>query len=546
MGSSRMRAPIRRIHLEDARRDRLYFAQVREDPLLELAFLEPRPEATYVVVGSGGCTVLSLLGAGAGRVVAVDVNQTQNDLLELKLQAVIRLEREAVLAFLGGAPSAGDRWMTYQRIRGGLTDGARQYWDAQRRSIRVGVLAAGVTERMVRFFVRMLQATVHGRRTIEELLTQSSLEAQDSFYRERWNTRRWRLLVRLLLSRGSLKRTYDPAFFRGVEEEDFATHFQRQIEHVLRRLPVGQNYFLHHMLRGEYPRGVAASLPPYLEPPGADRIRAGVGTLEVVDGAYTTYLESCPARSIHGYVVSNIAEWLSPRELKRLFSQILRTAAPGARLCFRNFVGWTEVPQPFRAEIREDQELGEELMRTDRSLVQRRFAPCHLSPTEGPDPRELARVRAVRQDDDDALRRLAAVCPMRGDVEICAEREPNFFELTRLEGLHARVAVTADEDDRPVSCITAAERLCYRNGEMTRIVHAGDLKVHPSFRDGQLADALSAWTIDHVGDRLGKCGTILCTVLAGNRPMERRLPGSHWIPTFSRVGRSRQVHICLG
>ena len=96
--------------------------------------------------------------------------------------------------------------MTYQRIRGGLTDGARQYWDAQRRSIRVGVLAAGVTERMVRFFVRMLQATVHGRRTIEEL-PHPELAGGTGFLStgRGGNTRRWRLLVRLLLSRGSLE-----------------------------------------------------------------------------------------------------------------------------------------------------------------------------------------------------------------------------------------------------------------------------------------------------------------------------------------------------
>ena len=51
----------RRFQLESFRRDRLYFAQVREDPNLEIGFLEPTADSTYVVVGSGGCTALSLL-----------------------------------------------------------------------------------------------------------------------------------------------------------------------------------------------------------------------------------------------------------------------------------------------------------------------------------------------------------------------------------------------------------------------------------------------------------------------------------------------------
>ena len=62
---------------------RLYFAQVREDPRLELAALAPTPSDTIVCVGSGGCTALSLLAAGAGRVFAVDLNATQNHLVEL-------------------------------------------------------------------------------------------------------------------------------------------------------------------------------------------------------------------------------------------------------------------------------------------------------------------------------------------------------------------------------------------------------------------------------------------------------------------------------
>src|ERR671917_609508 len=53
-----------RVRLDDSVVDKLFFAQVREDPVLEIEALEPSPEKTLVVVGSGGCTALSLLGAG--------------------------------------------------------------------------------------------------------------------------------------------------------------------------------------------------------------------------------------------------------------------------------------------------------------------------------------------------------------------------------------------------------------------------------------------------------------------------------------------------
>jgi hypothetical protein len=59
-----------------------------------------------------------------------------------------------------------------------------------------------------------------------------------------------------------------------------------------------------------------------------------------------------------------------------LFGEIARTATPGAILCFRNFLGWTEVPARWRQIVIEDRVRGETLIRRDRSLLQRRFAPC--------------------------------------------------------------------------------------------------------------------------------------------------------------------------
>jgi len=61
-----------------------------------------------------------------------------------------------------------------------------------------------------------------------------------------------------------------------------------------------------------------------------------------------------------------------------LMGEIVRVATPGARLVFRNFVGWTEVPPQWRDVIVEDRERGERLIQRDRSMMQRRFAVCRV------------------------------------------------------------------------------------------------------------------------------------------------------------------------
>jgi S-adenosylmethionine-diacylglycerol 3-amino-3-carboxypropyl transferase len=118
-----------RVRLEDSVVDKLFFAQVREDPVLEIEALAPAAGKTYVVVGSGGCTALSLLAAGAGRVVAVDLNRVQNHVTELKAAALGALD---AVGFLGGAPMA-DRLGAYRAQAGGLSADARAYWDAHPR-----------------------------------------------------------------------------------------------------------------------------------------------------------------------------------------------------------------------------------------------------------------------------------------------------------------------------------------------------------------------------------------------------------------------------
>ena len=358
---------------------RLYFAQVREDPLLEIAALAPSADKTIVVVSSGGCTALWLLACGAGRLVAVDSNITQNHLVELKAQAVRWLDPGAVTGFLGGSSaSRASRIADYAGLRTSLSREAACYWDAHRRMIARGVLSAGVSEAFIRVVVGAMRMLVHPTRRIERLLSCETLAEQRALYDEEWNSRRWKMLFKVLLSRRAFNRTYDPAFFEKVENGDFAGHFHRLMEHALCEIPVASNYFLHHMLRGTYRTAIVGGVPPYLDRATHALTRERLEDLELVDGGYSEYLAMCADDSIDGFALSNICEWLDERQIHDLFSQVVRVARPGARVCFRNFVGHTEVPEALRPTIREDAEAGRAAIARDRSCLQARFVTCRI------------------------------------------------------------------------------------------------------------------------------------------------------------------------
>lgn len=363
-----------RTRLPDASEDALHFAQVREDPELEIRALAVGAGETAVVVGSGGCTALSLLAAGAGRVVAVDVNPAQNHLLELKLAAVTGLSRARAVRFLGGWDMpAAVRLRAYRRLRPRLSPAAREYWDARSSAVGRGVLEAGTTERYLRVAAALLRWLVHPARRIRRLLACATLDEQRAFFAREWNNRRWRALFALVGGKAALRRVYRPDFFRHARQARFAEHFRERLEHTLTRIPVGRNYFLHQLLTGRYPADPAA-LPPYLA--DAHALRGAAERLRIVDGGYTSFLATLTDASVDAFALSNICEWMPIPAIDALFAEIRRTARPGARLVLRNFVGWTEVPEPWRAIIVEDRTAGAALMAADRALFQRRIAPC--------------------------------------------------------------------------------------------------------------------------------------------------------------------------
>ena len=366
-------ATYRRTRCPGAKRQ-AFFAQVREDPRLEIEALEPRDDQTFVVVSSGGCTALSLLARGAGTVVAVDLNTTQNHLVALKAAAVQSIDRENLFAFLGaGTMNPAVRLVNYATLRRLLDPAATAYWDANQGMIARGVLNAGVSERFIRLVGGVIRAMVHPKSRIDRLLACRTLDEQRELYHREWNNRRWRMLFNILLNRRAFDRAYDPRFFENVSNPSFAAHFRKLFEHALCEIPVATNYFLHHMLRGKYPMGIEGALPPYLEP----NALTGEENLELVDGGFAEFLATCEDESVDGFALSNICEWLDAAHVTGS-SQVVRVAKPGARLCFRNFVGHTEVPEAFRQVILEDRDAGIAAISRDRSCLQSRIAICRI------------------------------------------------------------------------------------------------------------------------------------------------------------------------
>lgn len=158
--------------------------------------------------------------------------------------------------------------------------------------------------------------------------------------------------------------------------------------------------------------------------------------------------------------------------------------------------------------------------------------------------RTIIAVREATAEDNDALVALAAACSMDGDIGFRVTREPDFFQLARLEGRVWRIGV-AEIDGRVVGSVMGAVRHAYLHGTPRSTLYVGDLKVHPSVRRTGVGDALSEWVRCALAEMGGSETPVLLTILAGNRAMENRTPGRALVPRFARFATIRAFSIPL-
>src|SRR5450631_653492 len=195
---------------------RISYSSCNEDSHSELEALRLAPDKRVLCVTAGGGRVLNLLFDQPREIVAVDVNPTQNHLLELKIEAMRAIAYEPYLAFLG-VRQARDRLAVYQGIRPSLSSAARDYFDTHPKLVQRGVLFQGSLERFLVHVARI----VHVVRPfwVKRLFSFENVAEQRRFI-EGWNTRMWRFVVETMCRRSVLELfSRDPGFWRFVPPE---------------------------------------------------------------------------------------------------------------------------------------------------------------------------------------------------------------------------------------------------------------------------------------------------------------------------------------
>jgi S-adenosylmethionine-diacylglycerol 3-amino-3-carboxypropyl transferase len=350
---------------ERATFDFVRYASVWEDADVLCEALAPVARGGRLCsVASAGDNVLALLTLDPAEVVAVDLSPAQLACLELRLAAFRRLAHEEVVAFLGVAGST-TRPRTYAGLRADLSQGARAFWDAHPADIAGGAIHAGKFERYFGLFRRLLPL-VHSRRTIDALCRAKPIEAQREFYAHRWDTWRWRALVRTFFSRAVMGRLgRDPEFFAPVEGP-VADRILERSRRALTEQPVATNPFLTYIITGNFS---PAALPRYLRTAHAAEIRGRLDRVRLIEGT----VEQAVDGRFDGFNLSDVFEYMSPDQHVRCYDAILGHARAGARLVYWNMLAPRARPESAAHRARPLEDLARDLHARDRAWFYQRL-----------------------------------------------------------------------------------------------------------------------------------------------------------------------------
>ncbi len=323
----------------------LVYPQIWEDPEIDIEALAITPQSHVVAIASGGCNVLSYLIADPRRITAVDLNKTHVALCRLKLSAAGNLPGwDSFYRFFGEADEQANVSAYWRFLSGSLDPETRAYWE--------GRGAFGLGRRRISLFSRNFYrhgalgyfigaghalARLYGVDP-RDVLRARSMEEQRGYFDTtlaplfdkrliRWVTARQVSLYGL----GIPPAQYEALAGGG----SMASVLRERVERLACGFSFADNYFAWQAFGRSYAERASGPLPPYLHASHFDAIRARVPRVEVLNRSFTEYLQTRPDRSLDRYVLLDAQDWMTDAQLNALWSEITRTAHPGARVIFR-------------------------------------------------------------------------------------------------------------------------------------------------------------------------------------------------------------------
>lgn len=362
----------------------LVYAQIWEDPEVDMQAMELAEGHSIVTIGSGGCNALAYLSRHPSRIDVVDLNPNHVALNRLKLAAFRHLPDHATVVRHFAADNSRTNSRNFDRYIAPYLDAqTRDYWTRRGLTGKRRIAAFNRNFCRTGLLGRFIGAghaiaRLHGVR-LDEITQARTLREQRQFFDDRIAPLFEKPLIRWMTSRKS------SLFGLGIPPQQYdelaslseggtiAPVLRHRLEKLACHFPLKDNYFAWQAFARRYPEAHEGTLPTYLKAENYAAIRANAERVTVHHANFTELLAGKPALSVDRFVLLDAQDWMNDGQLNDLWSEITRTATPGARVIFRTAAEKSVIdgrlPEALAGQWVYHAERSAELNKLDRSAI---------------------------------------------------------------------------------------------------------------------------------------------------------------------------------
>jgi len=336
------------------------YNQIWEDPVVDLAALDLKPEHRLITIASGGCNVLNYLAANPAQIVAVDLNPNHIALTKLKLAALQYLPNyESFFHFFGRANDKANKAAYDRYLRKHLDDETRAYWEKDRplRGKRINMFGKNLYRYgLLGRFIGILHAVakLHGKKLEPILQARTPEEQRRLFERDIAPLFEFKSIKLLSKSPVSLYALGIPPaqYDELVAAGDPVAVLRERVERLACDFPINENYFAWQAFGRGYDVEHKEAVPDYLREDIYNVIRTRTDKVEVHHASLTDFLQAQAPQSLHRYVLLDAQDWMNNDQITALWREIDRTAhARDARVIFRTAGPDSPLPRKLPADV---------------------------------------------------------------------------------------------------------------------------------------------------------------------------------------------------
>lgn len=325
------------------------YPQIWEDPEVDLEALKlVKDKSRIMTIASGGCNVMNYLTEEPAAVRAIDLNPAHVALTRLKLCAAKHLpDYQSFFNFFGHADKKENIDNYYKYIAPNLDPFSRKYWEGYslvhgRRInyFRKNIYQFGILGRFIG--VVHLLAKIYGQDP-RAILKAKTLKEQGEVYDRTLGPIFQKKIVKAICNMppALYGLGIPPSQFDELNEaakskgNDMAGLLNERLRRLACEFPVESNYFAWQAFGRGYDKLNKKAVPRYLTEENYKKLKTVTDRVEAHNTLITEFLQSQPQGSFDCFVFLDAQDWMTDQQLRDLWSEVLRTAMPGARIIFR-------------------------------------------------------------------------------------------------------------------------------------------------------------------------------------------------------------------